>query len=471
MRTHFRAQIFMLFILFTIVSLNCKKEFVSDETDDHGNPPPPPADTLKLHPDKPNIILILGEEMGYETVTVNGGESYQTPNLDNLAKIGMRFTQCHGNALCAPSRVMLMTGKYNFRNYTFYGRLNDDQKTFANMLKDAGYKTGIYGKWAMDGGDTAIRKFGFDNYLIWNPYKVLPGEESGSKGSHYKNPVIYHNADFIDTSLTTGKYGDDIFVDSVFNFMEVHKEEPFFAYYTMTLSHGPSSPTPDDPEFNLWNPKDNIDDARFFPSMVKYADKKVGQIIDKVNSMGIGSETIVIVLFGDNGTREGITSMYHGVPVAGGRLNATEHGTHVPMFVYWPGKVAAGAINEDLVSFVDILPTLADVAKISKPTSYGPLDGVSFYNRMVGLEGKPREWIFNHYQPFINVEGNTKLYRWVQNKDYKLYDTTDSRLLSGKFFKMTDFQEDKDPLNADQLTAEERALKDSFRVILSRMHN
>ena len=116
MRTHLRAQIFMLFILFTIVSLNCKKEFVSDETDDPGNPPPPPADTLKLHPDKPNIILILGEEMGYETVTVNGGESYQTPNLDRLATIGLRFTQCHGNALCAPSRVMLMTGKYNFRN-------------------------------------------------------------------------------------------------------------------------------------------------------------------------------------------------------------------------------------------------------------------------------------------------------------------------------------------------------------------
>jgi len=187
--------------------------------------------------------------------------------------------------------------------------------------------------------------------------------------------------------------------------------------------------------------------------------------------MGISSETIVIVLFGDNGTREGITSMYHGVPVAGGRLNATEHGTHIPMFVYWPGKIHGGAVNNDLVSFVDVLPTLADIEKTPTPTTYGTLDGISFYDHMVGEAGTPREWIFNHYQPFINVEGNTKLYRWVQNKDYKLYDTTDSRLLSGKFFKMTDFNEDHDALNANTLTPEEKALRDSFRIILSRMHN
>jgi arylsulfatase A len=204
--------------------------------------------------------------------------------------------------------------------------------------------------------------------------------------------------------------------------------------------------------------------------MVKYADKKVGQIIDKVKAMHIESETIVIVLFGDNGTREGITSMFNGEAVPGGRLNATEHGTHVPMFVYWPGKVAAGSVNNDLVSFVDILPTIAGIAKVPVPTNYGPLDGVSFYPRMIGEPGTAREWIFCHYEPFLNVEGNDKIFRWVQNKEYKYYDTGSSKL-AGKFFKLVNFSEEQPPLSNDVMSTGERALKDSFQVILSKMHN
>jgi arylsulfatase A len=162
--------------------------------------------------------------------------------------------------------------------------------------------------------------------------------------------------------------------------------------------------------------------------------------------------------------------MYHGQEIPGGRLNATEHGTHVPMFVYWPGKIPGGTVNDDLISFVDILPTMADVANIALPTTYGTLDGFSFYQGMTGKTGVPRDWIFCHYEPFLNVPGNDKLFRWVQNKQYKLYDSSSSKL-AGKFFKLVDFTDQEPPLSNDVLTPEERALKDSFKVVLSKMHN
>ncbi|MEP7318881.1 MAG: sulfatase-like hydrolase/transferase, partial [Panacibacter sp.] len=168
---------------------------------------------------KPNIIVIMGDDLGYEVPTVNGGQSYETPNMDLLARKGMRFTQCHSSPFCAPSRWMLVTGKYNFRNFNQYGVLGTDQRTIANMLHDNGYTTGVYGKWAMDGGDTSIHIFGFDQYAIWNPYKDFEGDHE-NKGSHYKSPSIYDNGNFIADSLTEGKYGDDIFTDSVMNFIE-----------------------------------------------------------------------------------------------------------------------------------------------------------------------------------------------------------------------------------------------------------
>src|SRR5678815_3439753 len=125
----------------------------------------------KAQNQKPNIILILADDVGYKSLTCNGGNLYSTPNIDALAKNGMRFTQCHASSGCCPSRFMLLTGKYNFRNYTEWGVMDRNQKTIAKMLKDAGYKAGYYGKWQLDGGDVSVHSFGFDNYAIHEPYE------------------------------------------------------------------------------------------------------------------------------------------------------------------------------------------------------------------------------------------------------------------------------------------------------------
>ena len=128
------------------------------------------SDDVLPYQEKPNIILILGDDVGYELFTCNGGQSYSTPAIDNLAQQGMRFTQCHACPNCSPTRIELLTGKYGFRNYITWGYLDPSQKTIANMLRDGGYKTCVAGKWQLDGGDQSIRALGFDKYSVFEPF-------------------------------------------------------------------------------------------------------------------------------------------------------------------------------------------------------------------------------------------------------------------------------------------------------------
>ena len=133
---------------------------------------------------KPNVVLILIDDFGYECVTANGGESYQTPVMDRLAATGVRFEQCHVQPLCTPTRVQLMTGMSNQRNYTHFGHLDPSQTTFANLLKNAGYTTCITGKWQLSNGFEGPAHFGFDEYTLWQLTR-RPGR--------YKNPGLEIN--------------------------------------------------------------------------------------------------------------------------------------------------------------------------------------------------------------------------------------------------------------------------------------
>jgi len=198
---------------------------------------------------KKNIIIILEDDIGYEIPAIDGGKSYPTPNIDKLAQDGMRFTQCRSAALCSPSRFMLLTGKYNFRNYTIWGIMDTSQRTIGNMLKDAGYATCYAGKWQLDGGDASIRKFGFDKYRIWLPFKICPEE---AEGSRYKSAKMYQDGGYLPQEFTDNKYSEDMLSDYVLNFMDSNKTKPFFIYYAMILCHKAFSPTPDDPEYASW---------------------------------------------------------------------------------------------------------------------------------------------------------------------------------------------------------------------------
>lgn len=409
--------------------------------------------TLFAQTQKPNIILILADDVGYKSLTCNGGNLYSTPNIDMLAQQGMRFTQCFSSPSCSPSRYMLLTGKYNFRNYTEWGIMPSTEKTVGNMMKDAGYKTGFFGKAQL--GNNYFKEWGFDSYCVHGVF--------GGDGLPYKNPQLFTHDNFLPDSLTKNKYGPDIVSDSVIGFITNNRTKPFFIYYPLELVHAPWCPTPDDAAFKAWHPLHDKSDTSFYPSMMSYMDKKIGELVQAVKDLGIEKNTL-IMFAGDNGT-SGRVSDYDsgGDDVEGGKSSTTSAGIHVPLIAYWPGTINFGTLNSNLVDFTDFFPTVAGIANISLPTDYGVFDGVSFAPAITGKNGIPRNWVFNYYdpRPFISIPA-----RWAQTNTYKLYDTSainSSRL----FYKIVIDSLEQHPIPDNLLTDQENLTKQNLLDIIN----
>ena len=394
--------------------------------------------------ERPNIVLIMADDMGYECVTANGGGDYQTPHLDKLAARGVRFTNGHSQPICTPTRVQIMTGLYNSRNYTRFGHLDPEATTFANILQDAGYVTCIVGKWQLKGGFEGPSKFGFDEYCLWQltrrPNRFPnPGFEINGKEVDYKN----------------GEYGPDIVTDYACGFIERQAEanKPFLLYYPMMLPHWPFEPTPDSEE---WDPAFRRGDAqekgygmrskKYFVDMVAYTDKMVGKVLAKLDEAGVRDNTLV-VFTGDNGTYVKITSTLNGKPYPGGKGTTTIHGTHVPLIVDWPGRAKPGSVCGDLVDFTDVLPTMLDAAGVAVPEGT-KLDGRSFLPRVRGEAGQPRDWVYVWYKRNGNEK---KAKEYAFNKQYKLY--RDGRLYDYRADPM-----ERSPIEPGQRTDEQKAV-------------
>ena len=283
---------------------------------------------------KPNVVLIMADDLGYECLGVYGSASYRTPNLDRLSINGARFLNCHAQPLCTPTRVQIMTGRYNFRNYTQFGALAAGEKTFGHVLKEHGYATGVFGKWQLDeAGGQKPREAGFDQYCLWNYL--------GVRGNRYGDPRLVYWDDALHQEVTQdfpGQYGPDISLRNLLRFMEesVEKEVPFFAYYPMILPHNPFKPTPVSPE---WEQGRHTREPRFFGEMVEYIDLMVGQIVQRLNDLGVREHTLIIFT-GDNGTNTAIVSrMKDGREIRGGKGYHSDAGTRVPLIVNWTGNL------------------------------------------------------------------------------------------------------------------------------------
>ncbi|HEX6962237.1 MAG TPA: sulfatase-like hydrolase/transferase, partial [Lacipirellula sp.] len=190
---------------------------------------------------KPNIVLIMADDFGYECVTANGGESYQTPQLDKLAAGGMRFEHCYVQPVCTPTRVQLMTGLHNVRNYFSFGKIGRDARTFAHLLKEAGYATGIAGKWQLGRAKNLPQVLGFDEAYLWQHTRRPP---------RYANPGLELNGE--ERDFSKGEYGPDLINEFALDFITRHKDGPFLLYYPMLLTHSPFQPTPDSAN---WDPQ------------------------------------------------------------------------------------------------------------------------------------------------------------------------------------------------------------------------
>jgi len=378
---------------------------------------------------RPNIVLIMADDLGYECLSCNGSNTYKTPRLDALARGGMRFVHCHSQPICTPSRVQIMTGIYNNRNYIRFGLLDPKATTFGHILKRAGYATCIVGKWQLKGGFQGPGHFGFDEYCLWQLTR---------RPSRYVNPGLEINAKEVD--YHDGEYGPDIVSDYLCDFIERHKDGPFFAYYPMILPHWPFEPTPDSPDYDKTSPgKKGIGETKYFPDMVAYTDKLVGKVADKLDSLGIRENTLLLFT-GDNGTYTGITSMLDGRPYPGGKGSTRDNGTHVPLVVSWPGTLPEGRVCDALIDFSDMLPTVADVAGAKVPARLD-VDGMSFAPLLRGQPYEGRQSIYCWYE---RNGRRGKESQHTRNRRHKLY-------ADGRFFDVVDDFAEQNPLDVDRL--------------------
>lgn len=408
----------------------------------------------EFQPPKTNVILIMADDLGQETLGIYGSDSYRTPNLDQLAREGMRFDHCFSTPLCTPSRVQLMTGKYNHRNYIGFGLLDPNEKTFAHLMEASGYKTCIAGKWQLlgnarqqelAGGKIGSRpeQAGFDSYCLW---------QIDERGTRYKDPLL--SIAEKGTVKFPGEYGPDLFVDYIEDFMEQNRSEPMFIYYPMVLTHDPFVPTPDNLEFKAFNAESKTNDPAYFGEMVSYMDKLVGRIIKKTEALGIRENTLILFI-GDNGTDRDVTSMVNGQPLQGDKGNTTTAGTQVPFIANWKGTIVPESINKNLIDFTDFLPTLLDVANGELPSSF-KTDGQSFHQQLLGDTENGREWIYCHYAP---VWGKFEPRDYVQNKDWKLYN-------NGEVYNLVTDPLEKNPIGAQKMPNEAKLIIQQFEKVL-----
>lgn len=385
--------------------------------------------------DKPNIIFILSDDVGWGDIGCFGSDHYKTPKIDALAKSGIKFTQCYSTPLCGPSRCEIMTGRYPFRtgmisNQSAPALLPPTEIMMPKVLKPAGYVTASVGKWSqlpLEPGD-----WGFDEYLRF----VGSGQYWSTQ-----NPNYTVNGE--KKQLAEDEYLPDIMHKFLIDFITRHKDQPFYVHYPMSHIHGKILKTPDS----------KPDTTDFYADNIAYMDKLVGKLLDELDKLKLREKT-VIVFVGDNGTApmRADTSTVHGKRQSGQKGALLEGGSRVPMIVSCPGTTPAGKTVDDLVDFTDYMPTFAELAGAELPKGV-TIDGHSFADRVKGKAAKPREWVY--------VELNGGWY--ARDKRYKL-------TRKGDMFDLKNAPFEEIPVPADTKDAGAIASRKSLQAVLDKLN-
>ncbi|MBL9198972.1 MAG: sulfatase-like hydrolase/transferase [Opitutaceae bacterium] len=375
----------------------------------------------------PNLVVILLDNIGQEWFGSYGSEEKCTPQMDRLAAAGVRFENCYTPVVCGPSRVQLLTGRYPFRtgwylhhDAALYGGGGLDPKreiTIARVLRDAGYRTGMAGKWQVNHlyqEPGVLRAHGFDESLVvpmsidrdradaafMARYERAIAENDDVHlldatrriESRYADPVVMRDGGA--REVRRGKFGPDVFQEFAIDFMTRHRDRPFFFYHAMVLAHGANAATHAAALPGETTAPKTPNEA--FAAMVRYADRQVGEFFAALDRLGLRDNTIVVVAT-DNGSDATLSGRRHGRVVKGGLYQMTENGGNVVCFVNSPRLVPGGRTSA-LIDFSDIFPTLAAFAGAPRPRGVA-IDGRSYAEYLRGRAPLPREWIFNQYRP------------------------------------------------------------------------
>jgi len=330
---------------------------------------------------KPNIIFILADDLGIDGVSAYGADFFKTPVIDKLAQEGIRYTNAYTVPLCGPSRALILTGRYGFRT----GAVNQDmtgemkpavEAMMPAILKKAGYTSSMIGKWGQLPLDPGA--FGFDDYLRYFGSGSY-FNEAGKKDKYVVNGK--------EAELKDGEYMPDLMHDHMINFLDQHKKDPFYLYYSLSHVHGEIVATPD-------TKPGTTDYKELYNDNIAYMDKLVGKLLHALDSLKLRENTL-IVFMGDNGTagQAAVIGRVNGQKLSGKKGTMQECGSLVPMIVNWPGMIKKPGISNSLIDAADFIPTFAELAGAPLPTN-NVLDGVSFAYQLKGGKGTPREWIF-----------------------------------------------------------------------------
>jgi len=388
---------------------------------------------------KPNIIFIMADDLGYADLGCYGQKLIQTPNIDKMASEGTRFTQCYaGSTVCAPSRCVLMTGLH-----TGHARIRDNSPkvggmleafgegsrrlsleaedvTIAEVLKRAGYATGITGKWGLGEPNTdgVPTRHGFDEWL---------GYLNQNHAPYYYTTYLWHNEKKMplkgNENGKRGQYTHDLFTNFALDFIRSHKDGPFFLYIPYCIPHRrleiPSTePYSDKP----WPEK-----AKIYAAMITRMDKDVGRILNLLKELAIDENTIVFFTSdnGAEGKAKGWRNLFQSCGLLrGAKSSPYEGGIRVPMIVRWPNHTPAGAVSEAVWYFADFMPTAAALAGARPPKN---IDGINVLPALLGQNQDTADrflyWeIFGHGFKQMVRWRNYKAIRDGLGKPLELYD-------------------------------------------------
>jgi len=449
---------------------------------------------------KTNVVLILIDDLNHYGVTAYGAnrlhsydgeftnKQFSTPNIDDLAKSGLRVDRAFAYPICENTRIALMSGKRNDRNYLRPKAQHESDITFGDAFKKAGYSTGLFGKWKQTRGTLEvpgidyISQFGWDDYVAFdvvteqqrfiNPHLVINGKA-----------INYQGRKDVDPETGRRWYGPDIVNRHALTFIEQNKNKPFFLYYPMMLVHDDHKPTPDTkpnsifdnfPEKAQYNNQGG-DDRQYLPDMIEYMDKLIGNVVKKLDEVGVRENTLIVVM-GDNGTKEAFGHILADGSIYPGRKGGNaDNGLHVPLVLNYQG-IIPGSQNEryrtydGLVNLTDIYPTIAEAAGVDMPNKE-QVDGISFWQQAMGAKGEPRDSIYTWFIGNNTYKDDDIVLRYAFNKNFKRY-APDKDFPNGRFFDLrTDLLERQgqrfvekrwkllryEGLNIDTLDAEQKA--------------
>jgi arylsulfatase A len=367
----------------------------------------------------PNVIFILADDLGYGDLGCFGQKHIETPHLNRLAREGMRFTQAYaGSTVCAPSRCTLMTGLHTGhcpirgnKELPSEGQtpMPADTFTIAHLMKQAGYSTGLIGKWGLGfpGSHSAPNKMGFDYFFGYNCQR---------QAHNYYPDHLWRNDDQV--LLDGQQYSHDLLADDALEFVRRHRAEPFFLYVAFTIPHLKLQV----PGLAPYESKDWSPAEKTCAAMITRMDRDIGRLMELLKQLQLDESTLVIFA-SDNGAVHQFPRFNHSGPLRGKKRSMYEGGIRSPSIARWPGHVPVGIVSRQVWSFWDMMPTLANLTQQELQVA---TDGVSFLPALLEdrlVERSPLYWEF-HEQGFSQAArmGDWKAVRTGINQPIELYD-------------------------------------------------